>query len=119
MSESGTHARVDHVDDMLDRVIIKLDRLDERVGDLRVDVAAMRGSLENLRQLVDGVHMRANKIEDANGRLEARVDTIERAQDEQRGEARRTKISAVGGAAGAGGAIAVVAEVIRALVGAS
>lgn len=117
MTESGTMARVESMHDSFDRVLAKLERLDERVGDLRVDIVGLRNAIDNVRSLVDGVHARATAIEQDHVDLSTRLRVLEDAAAEQRGEKRMGTVGTVATAVGGGGAVAALAEVIRAFVG--
>lgn len=117
MTDSGTMARVESVTDSLERVLAKLDRLDDRVGDLRVDIVALRNAIDNVRSLVDGVHVRAAKIESEHAAVVARIAALETEAAEVRGAARANTAKALGAAAGGGGAVAALAEIIRTFVG--
>ena len=140
MTESGTHVRVDAVAESLERVLAKLDRLDERFGDLRVDMVGLRNAIDNVRALVDGVHKRALDLEIEHADMSKRVRLLEDAAIEMRataaaaaveacdvaestarseiqeGRGKRTAVT-MGAAVGGGGAVAALAEVIRAFVG--
>lgn len=103
--------------DPFERILAKLDRLDDRVGDLRVDMVALRTAIDHVRSLVDGVHARANKIEADYTEMARRVRDLEDLAAEQRGaQGRRTAVTTAA-AVGGGGAVAALAEVIRAFVG--
>lgn len=117
---SGMTARVEHLDDGLERVLAILDRLYERVGDLRVEMAAVRGDIANVRALVDGVHERAEKLETAYGALVLRVNTLEERLSETRAAQPHRPIAlSAGVAAGAGGVVAGLAEAIKAILAAT
>jgi predicted nucleic acid-binding Zn-ribbon protein len=104
------------INETLERMLAKLDRLDERFGDLRVDMAALRGDIANVRGLVDGVHVRAEKIELENAAIVLRLRALEDHNAEERGaQSRRTAVS-LGAAAGGGGAVAALAEVLRTFI---
>lgn len=107
----------DVMTDAIERVLAKLERLDERVGDLRVEIVGLRGAIDNVRALVDGVHARALDLERADAELSKRVRALEDAAAEQRGaQGKRTAVTTAA-AVGGGGAVAALAEVIRAFVG--
>ena len=76
MSESATMQRVTTLED---RVLEKLDTLTDRVADVRVEVAGLRGDLGNVRALVDGMHHRAERIEEDITALRDRVVVLEAA----------------------------------------
>lgn len=115
---SGTLARVEHLDDGLERVLAKLDIMFERMSDLRVELAGCRGDIANVRALVDGVHDRAEKLENAYGALVMRVNLLEaEARDMSDRQPRRPLAASAGVAAGAGGAVAAIAEIVRAIIG--
>lgn len=117
MADSGTMARVEHVTDTLDRVLATLDRLGDRIGDLRVELVACRADIANVRALVDGVHSRADKIETEHKGLAERVGQLEQEAAEHRGAHERGRMARVGMAAGSGGAVTAIAELVRYLVG--
>ena len=136
---SGDHARIDAMTDSFDRVLAKLERLDERFGDLRVDMVGLRNAIDNVRSLVDGVHKRALDLEVDHNDMSKRLRVLEDAQvelraraeaaaEEVRGVAEQTAVELRGSqgkraavttaaAIGGGGFVAALAEVIRAFVG--
>lgn len=139
MSESGQMAKVEHVADALERVFAKLERLDERVGDLRVDIVGLRNAIDNVRALVDGVHARALDLELEHTELSKRVRVLEDAHIElkataaaaaaemrtvadstalelQTHQGRRVAVTTAA-AVGGGGFVALLAEVVRVFVG--
>ena len=134
---SGDHARVEAMTDSFDRVLAKLERLDERFGDLRVDMVGLRNAIDNVRSLVDGVHKRALDLEIEHADMSKRVRVLEdaaielrataaAAADEIRGVAattavelrstqgRRTAATAAA-AVGGGGVIVGIVEILRAV----
>lgn len=139
MSESGQTAKVEHIAESFERVLAKLERLDERFGDLRVDMVGLRNAIDNVRALVDGVHKRALDLETDNNELSKRIRVLEDAHVElrARAEAAATEVRNVAAstavelqthqgrrvavttaaAVGGGGFVAALAEVIRVFVG--
>jgi hypothetical protein len=134
---SGDHARVEAMTDSFDRVLAKLERLDERFGDLRVDMVGLRNAIDNVRALVDGVHKRALDLEIDHADMSKRVRVLEDAAIEMRTRAeaaaaeirdvaestagklqssatRRTAVT-VGAAVGGGGVVTAIVEILRAV----
>jgi chromosome segregation ATPase len=114
---SGDHVRVEAMADSFERVLAKLERLDERVGDLRVDIVGLRNAIDNVRALVDGVHARAAALEIDNAEMSKRIRALEDLAAEQRGASGKRTAVTTAAAVGGGGAVAALAEVIRAWVG--
>jgi chromosome segregation ATPase len=117
MTGSGDHVRLETTLDAFERVLAKLERLDERVGDLRVDIVGLRNAIDNVRSLVDGVHARAAALEIDNAEMSKRLRALEDSAAEQRGAASRRTTTTVATAVGSGGLVAALAEAIRAFVG--
>jgi chromosome segregation ATPase len=117
MTESGNHVRLETTLDAFERVLAKLERLDERVGDLRVDIVGLRNAIDNVRSLVDGVHARAAALEIDNAEISKRLRALEDLAAEQRGASGKRTAVTTAAAVGGGGAVAALAEVIRAFVG--
>lgn len=109
-------ARVESVTDGLERVLTKLDRVDDHIVDLRVRMVEITAALANVRALIDGAHARAAKLEADALALVERVRTLEDELVERRGTASRRTAATVGAAVGGGGAVAALAEVVRAMI---
>jgi prophage DNA circulation protein len=116
VSDSSTSVRVEGVEAQLERVFTTLDKLVDRVTDMRVEVERMSGGLRNVQALVDGMHTRAEAIEREAKALAERIDALETAAAESRGEKRRGAIMAGSTAAAGGGMIAVLIELARRLL---
>lgn len=127
MTDSGMHARAEALSDTLERVLSKLDRMDERQRDHELtvvrDIATLRGDVANVRALVDGLHARATTVDAEVVTLRERVSQLEtkadQLADESKGhhrKAKRTMLASTSMAAGSGGLVAGVIEVIKAVL---
>lgn len=117
-SPSGTHQRVETIEDTLGRLLAKIDVLTDRVGDLRVELAEMRALATNTKGLIDGAHARSEKLEARLLVVEAAVGRIDRFEQALAIPSNNRQIVAVGaGSAAAGGVLVVLADFLHRLIG--